>query len=93
MPFITEELGRIGRAGQDGRTRRLAHIQCAELVDAAADREMNWVISLIEGIRSARNVRVPAGLRIPMIVTGWMMQVRRMGAKEAMILNLPVWWI
>ena len=71
MPFITEELwGALG-----DRTKMVVHADwptytSAELVDAAADREMNWVISLIEGIRSARSqMRVPAGLRIPMIVT------------------------
>ena len=71
MPFITEELwGALGE-----RAKMVVHADwptytTAELVDAAADREMNWVISLIEGIRSARSqMRVPAGLRIPMIVT------------------------
>ena len=71
MPFITEELwGALGE-----RAKMVVHADWptytgAELVDAAADREMNWVISLIEGIRSARSqMRVPAGLRIPMIVT------------------------
>ena len=71
MPFITEELwGALGE-----RAKMVVHADwptysAAELVDIAADREMNWVISLIEGIRSARSqMRVPAGLRIPMIVT------------------------
>ena len=71
MPFITEELwGALGE-----RAKMVVHADwptytAAELVDAVADREMNWVISLIEGIRSARSqMRVPAGLRIPMIVT------------------------
>ena len=71
MPFITEELwGALGE-----RAKMVVHADWptytgAELVDAAADREMNWVISLIEGIRSARSqMSVPAGLRIPMIVT------------------------
>ena len=71
MPFITEELwGAVGE-----RAKMVVHADwptysAAELVDPAADREMNWVISLIEGIRSARSqMRVPAGLRIPMIVT------------------------
>ena len=71
MPFITEELwGALGE-----RAMMVVHADwptysAAELVDPAADREMNWVISLIEGIRSARSqMRVPAGLRIPMIVT------------------------
>ena len=71
MPFITEELwGALGE-----RAKMVVHADwptytAIELVDPAADREMNWVISLIEGIRSARSqMRVPAGLRIPMIVT------------------------
>ena len=71
MPFITEELwGALGE-----RAKMVVHADwptytAAEMVDASADREMNWVISLIEGIRSARSqMRVPAGLRIPMIVT------------------------
>jgi valyl-tRNA synthetase len=33
---------------------------------------MNWVISLIEGIRSARaQMHVPAGLHVPLVVTGF----------------------
>jgi len=71
MPFITEELwGALGE-----RAKMVVHADwptytAAELLDTSADREMNWVISLIEGIRSARSqMRVPAGLRIPMIVT------------------------
>jgi valyl-tRNA synthetase len=70
MPFITEELwGTLGK-----RDRMLIHADWPgygeALIDAAADREMNWVISLIEAIRSARaQVHVPAGLDIPMLVT------------------------
>ncbi|MBU3000138.1 valine--tRNA ligase [Roseovarius nubinhibens] len=70
MPFITEELwGTLGR-----RDTMLAHADWptygAELVDPAADREMNWVISLIEAVRSARaQMHVPAGAKIPMVVT------------------------
>src|SRR5690606_33556614 len=38
--------------------------------DTAADREMYWVISLIEAVRSVRaQMHVPAGLHIPMLVT------------------------
>jgi len=70
MPFITEELwGAVAT-----RSKLLVHAEwptyATELVDADADREMNWVIGLIEGIRSARaQMRVPAGLQIPMVVT------------------------
>ncbi len=71
MPFITEELWGTPRA----RAKMLVHADwptysAAELVDHDADREMNWVIALIEGIRSARSqMRVPAGLKIPMLVS------------------------
>ncbi|WP_210093505.1 valine--tRNA ligase [Ruegeria sp. HKCCSP346] len=71
MPFITEELW--GLTGT--RAKMLVHADwptyaAAELVDAAADREMNWVISVIENTRSARaQMRVPAGLYVPMLVT------------------------
>ncbi len=71
MPFITEELwGAVAE-----RSKMLVHADwptyaAADLVDAESDREMNWVIGLIEGIRSARSqMRVPAGLQIPMVVT------------------------
>jgi valyl-tRNA synthetase len=42
----------------------------SELIDADADRQMNWVIQLIENIRSARaQIGVPAGARPDLIVT------------------------
>ena len=68
MPFITEELW--GLTGT--REKQLIHADwptlSADLIDVDADRELNWVISLIEGIRSARQqVHVPAGLKIPMV--------------------------
>jgi valyl-tRNA synthetase len=68
MPFITEELWeRLST-----RDTMLVHCDWPEfdtsLIDKSADLEMNWVVSLIESIRSARaQVRVPAGLKIPMI--------------------------
>ncbi|MEJ2021632.1 MAG: valine--tRNA ligase [Maritimibacter sp.] len=69
MPFITEELwGDIAE-----RPNLLVHQDWPEygagLIDAASDREMNWVIKLIEEVRSARQqMHVPAGLKIPMIL-------------------------
>ncbi|MCE8517804.1 valine--tRNA ligase [Ruegeria pomeroyi] len=71
MPFITEELWGLTA----DRAKMLVHAdwptyKAADLVDDAADREMNWVISVIENTRSARaQMRVPAGLYVPMIVT------------------------
>ena len=69
MPFITEELwGLTATARQDAGPCRLADLQRADLIDADADREMNWVIALIEDIRSARaQMHVPAGLQVPMV--------------------------
>ncbi|MEM6588314.1 MAG: valine--tRNA ligase [Pseudomonadota bacterium] len=70
MPFITEELwGTLGTSD-----KMLVHADWpsygADLIDKNADREMNWVISTIEAIRSARQqVRVPAGLTIPVLCT------------------------
>ena len=70
MPFITEELwDTLG-----DRDKMLVHADWptygAELIDADADREMNWVISLIDAVRSARaQMHVPAGAKIPMVVT------------------------
>ncbi|NRB05802.1 MAG: valine--tRNA ligase [Rhodobacteraceae bacterium] len=72
MPFITEELWEK-TAARDGM---LVHAEWPEYttqdhVDAAADAELTWVISLIEGIRSARaQMHVPAGAYIPLVVTG-----------------------
>jgi valyl-tRNA synthetase len=69
MPYITEQLW-------DDITIRdnmLVHqdwptYTMADLVDDAADREMNWVIALIEQVRSVRTeLRVNAGAKIPMI--------------------------
>ncbi|NDW44855.1 valine--tRNA ligase [Ruegeria sp. PrR005] len=71
MPFITEELWGLTAE----RAKMLVHAdwptyKAADLVDPEADREMNWVISVIENTRSARaQMRVPAGLYVPMIVT------------------------
>ncbi len=68
MPFITEELwGEIA-----SRDTLLVHKDWptygAELVDSAADKEMNWVVSLIEAIRSTRaEMHVPAGAKIQMV--------------------------
>ena len=68
MPFITEELWQL--TGQ--RDKLCAHADWpeygADLVDDAAMRELRWVISLIEGIRSARTqLRVPVGLWLEML--------------------------
>ncbi|TCO71906.1 valine--tRNA ligase [Rhodovulum euryhalinum] len=70
MPFITEDLW--GMTGT--REKMLVHADWptygAEMIDPDADREMNWVIDLIEEIRSARaQMGVPAGAQVPMLAT------------------------
>ena len=71
MPFITEELWQTTAK----RPKMLVHADwptytTADHLDTDADRELNWVIGLIENIRSARaQMHVPAGLKVPMIVT------------------------
>ena len=71
MPYITEELwGTLG-----DRSKMLVHgdwptYSTDALLDEAADAEMRWVISLIEGVRSARaQMGVPVGLYVPVLVT------------------------
>ena len=70
MPFVTEELWALtgDRAGM------LVHGDWPELgpdlIDPDADRQMNWVIGLIEAVRSARaQMGVPAGAKLDLIVT------------------------
>jgi valyl-tRNA synthetase len=70
MPFVTEELWAL----TGDRSGMLVHgdwPDCgADLIDADADRQMNWVIALIEALRSARaQMGVPAGARLDLIVT------------------------
>ncbi|KFI32053.1 valine--tRNA ligase [Haematobacter massiliensis] len=70
MPFVTEELWET--TGK--RAKMLVHTDWptygAELGDAEADREMGWVISLIEEIRSARaQMHVPVALKLAIVVT------------------------
>jgi len=70
MPYVTEELwGTLAE-----RQKMLVHADWpgygTDIVDDEADREMNWVIALIEQIRSARaQMHVPAGLQVPLLVT------------------------
>ncbi|ATF18794.1 valine--tRNA ligase [Phaeobacter gallaeciensis] len=90
MPFITEELW--GNTAK--RDTMLVHEDWptygTELVNADADAEMNWVITAIENIRSTRaQMHVPAGAKIPMVVTEFSDQARNAWEKnEAMIQKL-----
>ncbi len=72
MPFITEELwGQADNRANLLVTQEWPTFTAAGLVDAEADREMNWVINLIESVRSARaQSHVPAGAKVPLVVMG-----------------------
>ena len=68
MPFITEELW--GLTGD--RASMLVHAEWpsygTDIADPDADREMSWVLNLIDTVRSSRaQMRVPAGLKLPML--------------------------
>jgi valyl-tRNA synthetase len=69
MPFITEELW--GSTGK--RDHMLVHAdwptyKAIDLVDESASREMAWVISLIDSIRSVRGeMNVPAALQVTLL--------------------------
>ena len=88
MPFITEEIW-----GQKPRPKMLIHADwpewsAADMVDPAADAELTWVVSLIEGIRSARaQVHVPAGLKVPLVVTGMDAQAQRAWDRNAQLIQ------
>ncbi|MCG6883297.1 MAG: valine--tRNA ligase [Silicimonas sp.] len=69
MPFITEELWELSAKTRD---KMLVHADWpeygADLVDAEADAQMNWVIDLIEKVRSVRGeMNVPAGAKVPFL--------------------------
>ena len=86
MPFITEELW-----GKKERPKKLIHADwptyTTDLVDAKADAELNWVIRLIESIRSARaQMHVPAGAYVPLVVKGFEAEAQAAYARnEALI--------
>ncbi|MEM8629935.1 MAG: valine--tRNA ligase [Pseudomonadota bacterium] len=68
MPYITEELWGILAARQKMLVLADWPEYGAELIDQAADTEMNWVIAVVEAIRSARGeMNVPASLKMPML--------------------------
>ena len=68
MPFVTEELWGVSAK----RQKMLVHADwpdyTTDLVDPAADAEINWVIALIESIRSVRGeMNVPPSLQVALL--------------------------
>ncbi len=75
MPFITEELWEKTSEFGPSRDRLLISENWPTLPDAlineAADKEINWVIEFINGVRSLRaETNIPAGAKIPAILVG-----------------------
>jgi valyl-tRNA synthetase len=74
MPFVTEELwaetGKTGPA-RDNLLILTGWPDLTGLEMADADAELNWLIDLISGVRSVRTeMNVPAGAKVPLVVTG-----------------------
>jgi valyl-tRNA synthetase len=69
MPFLTEELW-ANTAKRDRLLALGAWPKLEGLADPKADEEIGWLITLISEIRSVRTeMNVPAGARIPLVVT------------------------
>ncbi len=75
MPFITEELW--ARTGEYGQKRSGMLISenwptlAADLIDAEAEAEIDWMVQLIEETRSTRSeLNVPAAAKIPLLLIG-----------------------
>jgi valyl-tRNA synthetase len=72
MPYITEELWAIKGAEGPARDSVLALAPWPELTDLAApdaEREIGWLVDLVNEIRSARaETNVPAGAQIPLVL-------------------------
>jgi valyl-tRNA synthetase len=90
MPFVTEELW----ATTGTRAKMLVHTDWPtfgdELVDAPSMREMTWVTSLIDEVRSARaQMHVPVGLKLDMLCLSATDEAREAwGRNDALIKRL-----
>ncbi|WP_333795243.1 valine--tRNA ligase [Hyphomicrobium sp.] len=74
MPYITEELWAHG-SEPGGQQRSLLCLsdwpRLTGLASTDADEEIGWVVKLVSEIRSVRTeMNVPAGARIPLVLTG-----------------------
>jgi valyl-tRNA synthetase len=88
MPFLTEELW----ATTGTRAKMLVHtdwpVADLSLADAEADREMGWVTTLIDEIRSARaQMHVPVGLKVDLIATTLSDEARTAWARNEVLIK------
>ena len=75
MPFITEELWtRLGEFGAKRKGMLIVEAWpnlSSDLIDEAAEAEIDWMVRLIEETRSTRSeLNVPAGAKIPLLLIG-----------------------
>ena len=73
MPFMTEELWEHTAAEGLPRAGLLCHTDwpMADFADATAADEINWLVDLVSGIRSARaEMNVPPAATAPLVVVG-----------------------
>ncbi|WP_140985496.1 valine--tRNA ligase [Asticcacaulis tiandongensis] len=72
MPFITEELwGATGTNRANDLITESWPVYDAAAIDAAADKEINWLIDLISEVRSVRSeMNVPGSAKVPLSLTG-----------------------
>ncbi|MBF0335423.1 MAG: valine--tRNA ligase [Alphaproteobacteria bacterium] len=71
MPFITEELWEQMAPDRAGRLISARWPEYGAIADREADAEMDWVVRLVQAVRSVRSeMNVPPGARIPLIIKG-----------------------
>ncbi len=73
MPFMTEELWAVTAPEGAPREQLLCHAEwpTPDFEDDAAADEINWLIDLVSGIRSARSeMNVPPAATAPLVVVG-----------------------
>jgi valyl-tRNA synthetase len=92
MPFVTEELW-AKLAPPDAPRNTLLVLapwpQHLGLENAEADAEIGWVIRLISEVRSVRSeMNVPAGAKVPLVITGAEETTARAKRHEETILRL-----
>jgi valyl-tRNA synthetase len=81
MPFMTEEL----YEHTESRKQLLCHAAwpAPDFADDAAAHEINWLIDLVSGIRSARSeMNVPPGATAPLVLVGASDATRQMAERH-----------
>jgi valyl-tRNA synthetase len=87
MPFISEELWRVTAEQGPRREQMLALSDWPELSgldDPAAEREIGWVIDLVNAIRSVRaEMNIPPATQLPLVLAGASAETRARAGRWA----------